>query len=172
MAVILSTVDTIGVLTGNIHRALNNSFSLMTDYIIDNYGGELAGTQVGRNINIASGLIVLNGTVIENTNTTELLFNIVGTGQAMVIVKVDLNTKTSTIEIKDGLTLTQNDLISNPVGIREYELYRITYTSSLITGFVDKRTLFQKPYNINILTQASYDAISPKDANTIYMILN
>ena len=61
MSIILSTIDTTGVLTGNIHRALNYTFSPFIDYIIDGFGNEFQGLQNGSSIEIASGLAVLNG---------------------------------------------------------------------------------------------------------------
>ena len=161
MSIILSTIDTTGVLTGNIHRALNYTFSPFIDYIIDGFGNEFQGLQNGSSIEIASGLAVLNGTAIENTSSVNLIFNYPGDGTAMVILKTNMAEGLATIELKNGTELIQNNLISNPTGIREIELYRISYSSGIITGFLDKR---------KIATNNIIDMIYP--VGSIYMSVN
>ncbi len=142
MAVKLSTVDTIGQLTGTQHRALNQVLGVADDYVIDSFGGKLATAYSGWNITTQTGMIILNGTLVEVDNDVVNTFDPAGvSGTAMVIAKVNLSTKVASIELKKGTTLTQNNLISSLTGIREVELYRFTHSASAITGFTDKRVL-------------------------------
>ena len=141
MAFILSTADTLQ-LTGEQHKLLNNAMSLSTDFVIKDYANELYCSYSGWTISVYSGAIVVDGVLCINTITTNMIYGThSSSGTAMVIAKVDLSTKTFTVELKQGTTLTQNNLISNPTGTREVELYRFTYTTSAITSFTDKRVI-------------------------------
>ena len=116
--------------------------SLSTDFVIKDYANELYCSYSGWTISAYSGAIVVNGVLCINTITTNMIYGThSSSGTAMVIAKVNLSTKTFTVELKQGTTLTQNNLISNPTGTREVELYRFTYTTSAITSFTDYRNV-------------------------------
>ena len=144
MAVILSTIDTTGQLTGNQHRAMNQSLTSVSDYVVKDYGSALASTYTGWKITVGTGMAVLMGTIIENTTPLELTFpQPTSSGTAMVIAKVNLATGIASLELKTGTTLLQNNLLANVTGTREIELYRFTHSTSAITGFTDKRILVE-----------------------------
>ena len=181
MAVILSTVDGVGQLTGNQHRNLNHALSKEDDYIILGAGSQFLSTYSGWDIVVQPGMAVLMGTLVEISANELKTFNAGGvSGTAMVILRVNLNTKVASVELVKTTTLQKDNLVTNPSGIREYELYRFTHSASSITGFTDKRILTTKKLVVNsddsvadirVVSQATYDAIATKDPKTIYMIL-
>lgn len=168
MAVLLSTTDG-KALTGTQHRALNQVLGVTDDYVVDNYGGKLASTYTGWQITTQTGMAVLNGTLIEVTSNEVNTFDAGGvSGTAMVIAKVNLNTKVATIELKKGTTLVQNNLLASLTGTREVELYRFTHSASAITGFEDKRIIKSNGIDnrVNDLYSAFFPNLPPPAIST------
>ena len=141
MAVNLSTYVGKSI-TDQAFAGLMQSLSPVTDFVVKGKGSELACSYSGWVITYGTGEIQVNGRTVEvDAQDTKTFPTPSGSGTAMVIAKVDLSTGTATIALKTGITLIQNNLISNPTGTREVELYRFTYTTSAITSFVDKRII-------------------------------
>lgn len=139
-------------LTDQQYAAYKQATNHLTDFVAKGKGSQLACSYSGWVITYGTGQIEINGRTVEVTAQDTITFPTPGaSGTAMVIAKVNLATGVATIELKVGTTLTQNDLVANPTGIREVELYRFIYTTSAITSFVDKRVVTTMQETINAL---------------------
>lgn len=147
MALNLSTIDGKPI-TGNQARALHQAVSPMRDFIISSVGSAFATpTPTGFSCNVGTGMIVIDGTICENTGTDNdgvqgvTMDKPASGGSGFLVAVANLKTGGFTLVMKPTQTLTTNDLVNMPTGIREVPLYKFSYTTSGITSWIDIRPL-------------------------------